>query len=194
MSLVTQPDIVVNSDSAVGSVVRRRIEAADQAQPSTNAVEAKAKRTKRFVDLRVHAEVKAVFTRTFTRCVRSALASIQSVLSGVRGRPPRMLVNPVAALFVTYYSYIYAVIYVALVSIPLLFSGVSAEPPLFNYGWPETTEGLAYIGLTVGFLSAAGTAAYAQDAIYKKLSAREGRGGRPEFRLVLTQARALSAV
>ncbi|KAM0747748.1 MFS general substrate transporter [Meredithblackwellia eburnea MCA 4105] len=102
-------------------------------------------------------------------------------------RPPRMLVNPLCALFVTYYAYVYSIIYVFLVSLPLLFAKHNPPIPLFSYNWPSGTTGLCYIGMGVGFLSAAATAATMQDRIYKYLCQRYQDDGRPEYRLVITQ-------
>lgn len=118
--------------------------------------------------LEISQDVKTVFTRTFSR-------------------PPRMMLNPVCMVLVVYYSYLYSIIFIFLVSIPLLFG--RPEPPtnLFSYKWKETTEGLAYLGLLLGFLLAALSAALAQDRIYAFLSKRDGDGGRPEYRLILTQ-------
>ncbi|GAA5909400.1 hypothetical protein JCM6882_000972 [Rhodosporidiobolus microsporus] len=102
-------------------------------------------------------------------------------------RPPRMLMNPVCTLFSTYYAYVYSIIYVFLVSLPLLFDIHNPPTGIFSYNWPAGTAGLPYIGLGIGFLSAAFTAATFQDRIYKALSRRYGNNGEPEYRLVITQ-------
>ncbi|ORY84191.1 major facilitator superfamily domain-containing protein [Leucosporidium creatinivorum] len=115
-----------------------------------------------------NSEAKEVVIRTFTR-------------------PPRMLMNPVCALFVTYYAYVYSCIYIFLVSLPLLFSKHDPPLQLFSYNWPAGTAGLCYIGLGVGFLSAATVAANLADPIYKYCSARYNNDGQPEYRLVITQ-------
>lgn len=48
----------------------------------------------------------------------SALNSALTLLSpSTSQRPPRMLMNPVCAIFVTYYAYTYACIYIYLVSL-----------------------------------------------------------------------------
>lgn len=80
-------------------------------------------------------------------------------------RPPRLLfTNPVAFLFSAYYAYIYGqliiprrtsftdvdsgIIYVSIVSIPLLFgSPPFSRPGLFSYHWPQSTLSLSYLGL-----------------------------------------------
>lgn len=117
---------------------------------------------------RPHPEAKSVIVRTFTR-------------------PPRMLMNPVCAIFVTYYAYIYSIIYVFLVSLPLLFARHDPPTGVFSYNWPKETQGLSYLGLTLGFLSAAAVASQFADKIYKGCCKRYGTDGQPEYRLVLTQ-------
>ncbi|KAK4047220.1 hypothetical protein OIV83_005522 [Microbotryomycetes sp. JL201] len=117
---------------------------------------------------RPHPEAKSVVLRTFTR-------------------PPRMLMNPVCAIFVTYYAYIYAIIYVYLVSLPLLFARHDPPTGIFTYGWGPKTQGLSYLGLTIGFLSAAAVASQYADKIYRACCTRYKSDGQPEFRLVLTQ-------
>ncbi|WWC68745.1 uncharacterized protein I206_102679 [Kwoniella pini CBS 10737] len=103
-------------------------------------------------------------------------------------RPPRLLfTNPVAFMFSMYYAYLYGLIYLFLTTIPLLFG----KPPfsqtdLFSYEWPQGTLPLSYLGLGLGFCSAAVVAANLQDRIYKYLSKRNGDKGQPEYRLVLT--------
>ncbi|WWC60184.1 uncharacterized protein I303_102749 [Kwoniella dejecticola CBS 10117] len=103
-------------------------------------------------------------------------------------RPPRLLfTNPVAFAFSMYYAYLYGLIYLFLTTIPLLFG----KPPfsqtdLFSYEWPQGTLPLSYLGLGLGFGSAAIVAANLQDRIYKYLSKRNGDKGQPEYRLVLT--------
>lgn len=104
-------------------------------------------------------------------------------------RPPRLLFgNPVALITCIYYAYLYSIIYVFLISTPLLFG----PPPfkvdgLFSYQWPRGTVALGYVGSAIGFFSAAFTAATQQDRIYKYLMRRNGDNGQPEYRFVLTQ-------
>ncbi|KAK4047042.1 hypothetical protein OIO90_006325 [Microbotryomycetes sp. JL221] len=110
-------------------------------------------------------EAKSVIIRTFTR-------------------PPRMLINPVCAIFVMYYAYIYSIIYIYLVSLPLLFSQHDPPTGIFTYGWTRKTQGLCYIGLMLGFLSAAIVASNCADKIYKGCCKRYKSEGQPEFRLI----------
>ncbi|GFZ42665.1 hypothetical protein JCM24511_00382 [Saitozyma sp. JCM 24511] len=104
-------------------------------------------------------------------------------------RPPRLLfTNPVCAIFSAYYAYIYAIIYVFLVSVPLCFgSPPFSKDGLFSYSWPQGTLSLSYVGMAIGFAIAATTAANAQDRIYKYLSKKNDGRGEPEYRLVMTQ-------
>ncbi|KAK4688067.1 hypothetical protein P7C73_g2033, partial [Tremellales sp. Uapishka_1] len=106
-------------------------------------------------------------------------------------RPPRILLgNPVAFAASAYYAYIYAIIYVFIVSTPLLFGSPPFDKPgLFSYMWPQSSLPAAYVGLGIGFLTAATIAANSQDRIYRFLSNRNGddKSGQPEYRLVLTQ-------
>lgn len=82
-------------------------------------------------------------------------------------RPPRLLfTNPVCFLFSLYYSYIYGmpamslsdligplsdrqgIIYLCLVSIPLMFGGPPFDREgLFSYEWPRGVLSLSYVGL-----------------------------------------------
>ncbi|SCZ88167.1 BZ3500_MvSof-1268-A1-R1_Chr2-1g04234 [Microbotryum saponariae] len=113
-------------------------------------------------------EAKAIMIRTFTR-------------------PPRMLVNPACGLFVVYYAYVYSIIYVFLVSLPLLYSRHNPPDALFTYNWKPTITGLSYLGLGCGFFSSAFTAASLQDRIYGYCSRRYKNDGQPEYRLCITQ-------
>jgi DHA1 family multidrug resistance protein-like MFS transporter len=99
-------------------------------------------------------------------------------------RPPRLLfTNPVCALFALYYGYLYACIYIFLVTIPLLYTHQTQYPNLFSYEWPQYTAGLAYIGLGIGYLIASVTGSTQQDKIYRRLSARNKDNGQPEYRV-----------
>ncbi|GAA6009549.1 hypothetical protein JCM10207_003822 [Rhodosporidiobolus poonsookiae] len=113
-------------------------------------------------------EAKKVIRRTFTR-------------------PPRLLVNPVCALFGTYSAYVYSMTYVFLVSLPLLFAKHDTPTGLFTYGWPSPTSGLPYLGLGAGFLCSSLTIGMFQDQLYGALSRHYRNNGEPEYRLVITQ-------
>ncbi|KAL0252407.1 hypothetical protein I308_101798 [Cryptococcus tetragattii IND107] len=104
-------------------------------------------------------------------------------------RPPRLLfTNPVAFAFSLYYAYVYGIIYLFLVALPLLYGKPPfSQPILFSYKWPLATMGLPYISMGLGFISAVVIASQCQDRIYKHLSKLNGDKGQPEYRLVLTQ-------
>lgn len=104
-----------------------------------------------------------------------------------------MLLNPACALFVCYYAYVYSMIYVYLVALPLLYAKHDPPTRIFSYNWPAGTAGLNYISLGVGFLSAAFVAATYADRIYKYCSRRYNNNGQPEYRLVITQVRQIVA-
>ncbi|GJN91974.1 hypothetical protein Rhopal_005002-T1 [Rhodotorula paludigena] len=89
-------------------------------------------------------------------------------------RPPRMLLNP-------------GIIYVFLVSHPLLFGRHDPPTGIYSYNWPAETVGLCYLGLGIGFLASALTAAIYQDRIYRYMSTRHRNEGQPEYRLIVTQ-------
>ncbi|OCF30330.1 hypothetical protein I316_08034 [Kwoniella heveanensis BCC8398] len=113
----------------------------------------------------------------------------RAVYAKAFSRPPRLLLtNPVAFAFAMYYAYVYAVIYVFIVNLPLLFGQPPfSHPPLFSFSWPQATLPLAYIPIGMGFFTAVGLAARYQDKIYKYFSKRNGDKGQPEYRLILTQ-------
>lgn len=118
-----------------------------------------------------------------------SVKDVGEVFGKAFSRPPRLLfTNPVCLIFSLYYAYIYAIIYMCLVGIPLLYGRAPfARPGLFSYNWPQNTISLSYVGLAIGFMISATTAANAQDRIYRYLSKRAGDSGQPEYRLVLTQ-------
>lgn len=69
-------------------------------------------------------------------------------------RPPRLLLlNPVCLAAAVYYAYIYGIIYLLIVTVPLLFSHDPDDATLFHYGWGKDILPLAYCGLGFGFFS-----------------------------------------
>ncbi|KIR32641.1 hypothetical protein I304_05432 [Cryptococcus deuterogattii CBS 10090] len=99
-------------------------------------------------------------------------------------RPPRLLfTNPVAFAFSLYYAYVYGIIYLFLVALPLLYGKPPfSQPILFSYKWPLATMGLPYISMGLGFITAVVIASQCQDRIYKHLSRLNGDKGQPEYR------------
>ena len=73
----------------------------------------------------------------------------KATFSRAFSRPPRLLLtNPVCLIFSAYYAYIYSIIYLFLVCVPLLYgSPPFARDGLFSYHWPQSTLSLAYVGL-----------------------------------------------
>ncbi|GAA5870597.1 hypothetical protein JCM8547_002057 [Rhodosporidiobolus lusitaniae] len=75
-------------------------------------------------------------------------------------------------------SLIYGIIYILIVSTTSVFEG--------TYGQSVGIASLHFIAMMLGFFLASQVGARALDVIYRKLKAREGGKGRPEFRLPLT--------
>ena len=75
-----------------------------------------------------HAPAKLGFTHAFTRPLRM------------------LLFAPIATAMACYVSVIYGILYLHIVTIPLLF-GPEPVAGLFTYGWKDGNEGLAYLGI-----------------------------------------------
>ncbi|GAA97794.1 uncharacterized protein L969DRAFT_52281 [Mixia osmundae IAM 14324] len=153
--------IVIGLNESYAPVLQRRLSLRDDVQPSETWSQ----------KLTPSHKTRTLIKRTFSR-------------------PPRLLLtNPVAAFLATFYAYLYGIIYLVLVSFPTLYGPAdSSTGDLPHYSWPRrTTLGLAYSGLLLGFLTSATIASVYQDRIYKRLSARTGGKGQPEYRLILTQ-------
>ncbi|GAA6044187.1 hypothetical protein JCM8097_006444 [Rhodosporidiobolus ruineniae] len=151
------------------------------------------------------AQAKEVVVRTFKRPPRMLLNPICALMSTCTTTPTSTQVSAASSslpfafasfagsscsldlLFRLSSSLAQSMIYVFLVSFPLLYSRQDPPSGIFSYNWPESTSGLCYLGLGVGFLSAAATASTFADRIYKGLAKRYGNAGEPEYRLVLTQ-------
>lgn len=78
-------------------------------------------------------------------------------------------------------SYTYGMLYLVLVSMPLLFEGEDGGN-LFNYGFNPTQTGLTYLSLVVGFLLGGFFQMRFQHYIYIRLTKLNGES-RPEYRL-----------
>lgn len=98
-------------------------------------------------------------------------------------RPFRLLFgNPICAIFSLYMGYIYGIIFLFITQHPLLFERREApgEPSpriLPTYGWREGPASLTYLGLGLGFLTAAAINVLLQDGIYARLVLSNGRIG-----------------
>lgn len=111
----------------------------------------------------------------------------KSAFGNAFSRPPRLLLgNPVCFIFSAYYAFVYGILYLFIVTLNLLFGREPYSlPGLFSYRWPQSTVGLSYTGMAIGFWGAALTAATQQNRIYRILSKRNGDDGRPEYRVRL---------
>jgi MFS family permease len=100
-------------------------------------------------------------------------------------RPFRLLfTNPICASFSLYMGFIYGIIFLFLTQHPLLFQqrdmAQEDEPrpeDLPTYGWRPGPASMTYLGLGLGFLTAALINVLLQDAIYHRLTASRGRVG-----------------
>ncbi|KII85807.1 hypothetical protein PLICRDRAFT_44216 [Plicaturopsis crispa FD-325 SS-3] len=81
----------------------------------------------------------------------------------------------IVQLLGVYMAFIYRLTYLVLTTIPGIYEGVYKQPP--------GIAGLHYIALGVGLTGASQISARALDGIYKRLKARNGGVGQPEFRL-----------
>lgn len=138
------PCVAYNGMANDGSVIQRKMlyEAVHPLPPATQNIGKVFANLKWMRAMVSRDEAKDAFVKAFSR-------------------PPRLLLgNPVALIFSLYYSYIYgacravvcadtlALIYLFLVSIPLLFgSPPYSRPTLFTYGWPQATLPLGYLSL-----------------------------------------------
>lgn len=92
-------------------------------------------------------ETYAPYIAARARGMRSASATMG--FGHALTRPLRMLLfAPTATLMSVYMSIIYGVLYLHIVTIPLLF-GPEPLYGLFTYGWKDGNEGLAYLGAGV---------------------------------------------
>jgi len=101
-------------------------------------------------------------------------------------RPIRMLLfAPIVTTMSLYMSLIYGVLYLHLVTIPLLFG----PRPLFGlstYGWQNGNTGLAYLGAGVGCLLSLVACIFTLNRTYRALSKKYGTS-KPEFRMPAMQ-------
>jgi len=125
---------------------------------------------------------------------KKSVRDVISVFSRAFSRPIRFLIfNPVVLVVSAFAAYSFSMLYLILVSLPLLFgtttSSPSSTPPhkspssLFSYSFNPSSKGLAYLGLVIGFFIAGIFQMNAQSQIYRRLSKRHGEG-RPEYRLL----------
>ncbi|KAJ6462602.1 major facilitator superfamily domain-containing protein [Mycena sanguinolenta] len=101
-------------------------------------------------------------------------------------RPIRMfLFSPIVTAMGLYMALVYGVLYLHLVTIPLLF-GPKSISGLFTYGWKNGNEGLAYLGAGIGCFLATGFCLLTMNRSYRALAKKYGEQ-RPEFRMLWMQ-------
>lgn len=93
-------------------------------------------------------------------------------------RPLKMLLrSPIIAVFAVYMAVVYGYLYLMFTSMTEVFEG--------SYGFSTQTAGLAYLGLGVGSMAGLGFFSITSDRYLKKMTARDGQGMKPEYRLQL---------
>ncbi|EMD31212.1 hypothetical protein CERSUDRAFT_163295 [Gelatoporia subvermispora B] len=101
-------------------------------------------------------------------------------------RPLRMLLfSPIASVMSLYMALIYGLMYLQLVTIPLLFDATPVFG-LFTYGWHDGNEGLAYLSAAVGCLLSLITCILTLNRTYQALCRRYGQQ-KPEYRMPFMQ-------
>jgi len=99
-------------------------------------------------------------------------------------RPLRyMFCDPVCQILGIFVAYTYGMLYLILVSLPLLFGDGAHGGHLFNYGFKPSIGGLFYLSLLVGFILGGIYQSWFQNWIYVKLTKRNGES-RPEYRML----------
>ncbi|OCH92437.1 MFS general substrate transporter [Obba rivulosa] len=101
-------------------------------------------------------------------------------------RPLRMLLfSPIAIVMSLYMALIYGLMYLQLVTIPLLFDATPLYD-LFTYGWPDGHVGLAYLSAAVGCLLSLATCIMTLNRSYRALCKKYGEK-KPEYRMPFMQ-------
>ncbi|RAH76537.1 MFS general substrate transporter [Aspergillus japonicus CBS 114.51] len=113
-------------------------------------------------------------------------------------RPVRLLfTSPICTFMSLYLSLIYGILYLHLITIPLLY-GPTSIPPLFSYRWTGGTTGLAFLGAGIGSLFGTAVCARFLNRSYARAARHHAvKSGQhdttapirmPEFRLPFLQA------
>ncbi|EMD37675.1 hypothetical protein CERSUDRAFT_154465 [Gelatoporia subvermispora B] len=101
-------------------------------------------------------------------------------------RPLRLLLfSPIAMVMSFYMALVYGLLYLQLVTIPLLFDATPVFG-LFMYGWHNGNEGLAYLSAAVGCLVFLVTCIFTLNRSYRALCRRYGQE-KPEYRMPVMQ-------
>ncbi|KAF3764658.1 hypothetical protein M406DRAFT_62224 [Cryphonectria parasitica EP155] len=91
-------------------------------------------------------------------------------------RPMKLLLRtPIVSLFAVYMAVVYGYLYLMFTSITEVFEG--------SYGFSTQDAGLVYLGLGVGSMGGLALFSITSDRYLKKMSTREGKGMKPEYRL-----------
>lgn len=102
--------------------------------------------------------------------------TLPKVLRTATARPVRMLATqPIIQVIAVYMAYIFGLFYLMLSTFPGVFRGV--------YGESVGIAGLHYLSVAIGFIVGAQINAQLNFAIYRRLKAKNGNVGRPEFRI-----------
>lgn len=133
----------------------------------------------------LHAPAPPLSVASLRRAVRVITPSeeMRTKLKFAFSRPFRLLfTNPICAIFSVYMGYIYGTIFLFLTQHPLLFqrreSPDSPSPIILpTYNWGYGIAGLTYLGLGLGFITAATINVLLQDTIYARLVLADGRLG-----------------
>lgn len=97
-------------------------------------------------------------------------------LKGTITRPIVLLfTHPMVAGLGSFMAFIYGFLYLMIVTFPSVFEGA--------YGFSQSTAGLMYISMGVGFVAGVGFWTYALGLVYDRLTERNGGVPKPEFRL-----------
>ncbi|EMD32771.1 hypothetical protein CERSUDRAFT_68483 [Gelatoporia subvermispora B] len=107
-------------------------------------------------------------------------------------RPLRMLFfAPIATVMSLYMAIVYGMLYLQIVTIPLLF-GPTPLYGLFTYGWTNGNDGLAYLSVGAGVLLSFITSILTLNRSYRALCKRYGEE-KPEYRMPYMQVGMLIA-
>lgn len=106
--------------------------------------------------------------------------TLGETLSSALIRPFRLLTTqPIVQALAVYLAYMYGIIYLVLSTFPTLWTGEQYYNESIGIG------GLNYISLGVGFWLGSQICAPLNDRVYRRLKARNGGVGKPEFRVPL---------
>lgn len=107
------------------------------------------------------------------------IANNETTLEKLKGTVTRPIIllftHPMIAGLGSFMAFIYGFLYLMIVTFPSVFEG--------TYGFSQSSAGLMYLSLGVGFIAGVLFWTYALGAVYNKLTERNGGIPKPEFRL-----------